>query len=397
MATRKLKDDWDSYARGDREVSNNVWNKGDLVNGEDYRQTIAYDPADLTHDITFSWNWKVDTDNVLAYPELSVGYKPWDDSENKSDRSTIVSSEISDIKAFDLSHNISISGETENFNTAYDLWLTSKALGDNKTVTTELMVWAHAYTFDMDPASVVGKYVNDGVRYTIITYDDFGTLNSGDAWRYIALIPDKDALKTDIDMRDVLTELIDKGLVSESDFVTGYELGAEVVRGKGSVQINSATHTFATYNATADADRLTGDGGRDRLFGLLGADTLIGKGGEDFLSGGAGHDILTGGGGKDVFFFDLTGKNSDTITDFQSGKDMIELDSDFFSALSEGNLGKSAFKDGDAFGVKTRILYDASTGNLYYDADGSGSSDSAHLIATITHAPSLNHGDFSVV
>ncbi|MBB1247497.1 GH12 family glycosyl hydrolase domain-containing protein [Rhizobium sp. G21] len=147
----KLARDWDAYRLGDREVSNNVWNKGDLQSGVDYSQTVTYDPSDLSRDITFAWNWPSSSDDVLAYPELIVGYKPWDASLTPAQRPDSLSSRISDIKNFVLSHDITIDGQTRNFNVAYDLWLTDKELGGSQTITTELMVWAHAYEFDIDP------------------------------------------------------------------------------------------------------------------------------------------------------------------------------------------------------------------------------------------------------
>ena len=65
---------------------------------------------------------------------------------------------------------------------------------------------------------------------------------------------------------------------------------------------------------------MQGDAGNDRLSGGDGA---------DHLAGGAGADILTGGAGADVFVFTSVshsrGTTVDTITDFQSGIDDIDL------------------------------------------------------------------------
>ncbi|MCV3764245.1 GH12 family glycosyl hydrolase domain-containing protein [Rhizobium sp. TRM95796] len=393
----KLARDWDAYRLGDREVSNNVWNKGDLQSGVDYRQTVTYDPSDLSRDITFAWNWPSSSDDVLAYPELIVGYKPWDASLTPAQRPDSLSSRISDVKNFVLSHDITIDGQPRNFNVAYDLWLTDKELGGSQTITTELMVWAHAYEFDIDPASVVGHYVNRGVDYTIVTYGDFQAGENDQTWRYIALIPDKDALRASIDMRDVLTELIGHGLVKESDFVSGYEIGAEIVRGKGRVTLDSVEHRFSTYDASAGADLLKGDGGRDRLFGKGGDDRLHGRGGDDYLDGGAGADLLSGGGGKDVFVFDHIGKEIDTVRDFSSDHDRIELDADVFAALGKGELDAGEFRQGKVFGDATRILYIRETGALFYDADGDGAANGRRLIGVLSNTPTLQADDFHIV
>ena len=74
----------------------------------------------------------------------------------------------------------------------------------------------------------------------------------------------------------------------------------------------------------AGDDTLYGDSGHDTIFGGEGSDTLDGGVGDDSLYGGSGDDTLTGGAGADTFFFEPDHGN-DTITDFVSGEDLIDL------------------------------------------------------------------------
>lgn len=76
-------------------------------------------------------------------------------------------------------------------------------------------------------------------------------------------------------------------------------------------------------------DRIYGGGGNDVIRGFGGNDKLVGDAGRDRLAGGRGDDILTGdnaanGSFRDVFVF---GGNSgrDVITDFEVGKDILEI------------------------------------------------------------------------
>lgn len=77
-------------------------------------------------------------------------------------------------------------------------------------------------------------------------------------------------------------------------------------------------------NGGAGQDFVAGNGGADQLRGGGGSDDLEGGSGGDKLNGGRGADELTGGGGKDVFQF-RTGDGFDRITDFQQGRDKIEI------------------------------------------------------------------------
>ncbi|MDX2307392.1 MAG: peroxidase family protein [Hyphomicrobium sp.] len=51
---------------------------------------------------------------------------------------------------------------------------------------------------------------------------------------------------------------------------------------------------------------------------------IIGNAGHNILDGGFGDDVLTGGAGRDTFVYG-EGYGADTITDFQIGKDLVEL------------------------------------------------------------------------
>ena len=87
--------------------------------------------------------------------------------------------------------------------------------------------------------------------------------------------------------------------------------------------------------------------------------------------------MLTGGSGTEVFVFNtgLGAGNVDTITDFAIGTDGIILDLGIFAGIaSEGVLDSAAFRAGtSATTASQRIIYDSATGNIWYDADGSGS------------------------
>jgi Ca2+-binding RTX toxin-like protein len=134
------------------------------------------------------------------------------------------------------------------------------------------------------------------------------------------------------------------------------------------------------------------------------ADVIVGGAGADTLNGGLGKDTLTGGAGADRFDFSTAlsaATNADTITDFDTEADFIGLESGVFSALAEGALEEGAFVSGagrtTAADAGDRIIYNTTTGALYYDADGLGGA-AAIQFATLTGSPdALSAADFSVI
>ena len=152
---------------------------------------------------------------------------------------------------------------------------------------------------------------------------------------------------------------------------------------------------------SSQADTIEAGAGKDRLSGRKGQDDLDGGAGKDWLDGGAGKDMLTGGVDKDSFVFAAPlkgGKNLDTVTDFQAG-DKIRLEKEDFSGLAKGKLAKDAFVSGDnltkAKDAEDRIVYNETTGALYFDKDGKGGAKAVKF-AVLDGAPDLEAADIVV-
>lgn len=146
------------------------------------------------------------------------------------------------------------------------------------------------------------------------------------------------------------------------------------------------------------------------------ANTFIGTPNNDRFIGNAGNDTLTGGAGADTFVFGqvhsqtITGAATsvqryktvasaltgmDTVTDFVSGKDKIELHDDFYTALSSlGAIGATNLVIGDsALDENDYLIFDPTNSVLAYDADGNGA-EVAMPIVKLTSVSTLVFTDF---
>jgi Ca2+-binding RTX toxin-like protein len=152
-------------------------------------------------------------------------------------------------------------------------------------------------------------------------------------------------------------------------------------------------------------DSVIGGAGNDTLQGNAGNDRLLGRDGNDWLRGGAGRDTLSGGAGTDRFIFAETAgsANADRISDFVSGTDRLLFENDVLAGL--GPAGHWAVDDGRFWAApgasgghdgNDRVIYNTSTGSLYYDADGSGAG-AAQLIATLLDHPAIAATDIVVI
>jgi serralysin len=145
---------------------------------------------------------------------------------------------------------------------------------------------------------------------------------------------------------------------------------------------------------------LTRNTGNNLLFGHGGNDIMLGGNGNDRLYGGAGNDKLAGGSGSDIFVFNTTpsaSTNIDTITDFNVAADTFWIDNAFLNVGANGALAAAAFRIGAAAAdADDRVIYNASTGALIYDVNGSGAGG-AIQIAKLTAGLALTSADFVII
>ena len=124
------------------------------------------------------------------------------------------------------------------------------------------------------------------------------------------------------------------------------------------------------------------------------------------MYGGLGNDTLTGGAGSDYFVFNTApnaATNKDTVTDFATGVDKLLFSKAVFTGLGSIVTGLSAAQFWSGAGVAAahdatdRIIYNTTTGALYYDADGAGGVAAVQvaLLGTVTH-PALAFTDITI-
>jgi Ca2+-binding RTX toxin-like protein len=181
--------------------------------------------------------------------------------------------------------------------------------------------------------------------------------------------------------------------------------GATAINGSGNERANTLTGNSGnnTLSGFDGNDSILGMDGADRLNGVAGNDTLTGGAGNDTLTGGAGNDSLTGGAGDDFIRFDSllnAATNRDTITDFNtSGNDTMQLEDSIFSSLTTGALAAGSFLSGAGISSAADdddfVIYNSTTGALYYDTDGNGAGTAVQF-AILTGAPVLSSLDFVV-
>ena len=146
-----------------------------------------------------------------------------------------------------------------------------------------------------------------------------------------------------------------------------------------------------------------GNGNNNTFIGTPKADTFVSNGGADILTGNAGRNIyqygyvheFTANNTKNIYddvATALASKDADIITDFKTIKDQLQLDSALFTGLGgPGKITDAVLAQGAGGGnvtTQTRLIFDTSTSQFSYDADGSGPQKPV-LIATLQGVSAL--------
>lgn len=209
------------------------------------------------------------------------------------------------------------------------------------------------------------------------------------------------------------------------DMICGNAAANVIIGGRGYDRIYGGAGNDTLYASDKEGgyeqaiNRLYGQSGDDLLFGGFSIDHLFGGSGNDRLFGGLQQDSLRGGAGADVFVleYDYHGFFADYITDFSSIQgDKFELparstvpESEFeLTPGPDGALADDAFYAApgatEAHDASDRIIYNSTTGELFYDADGTGTGSFAWRLALLTSAsrldpivPTLTASDFPIV
>ncbi|MFZ2726688.1 MAG: cadherin-like domain-containing protein [Methylococcaceae bacterium] len=182
--------------------------------------------------------------------------------------------------------------------------------------------------------------------------------------------------------------------------------GIESIIGTGFADSLTTSNANSTLSGAAGNDSLTGGNGNDSLNGGANNDTLVGGAGSDTLNGAGQSDTITGDLGVDFFIF----SNSiavptavDTITDFSSVQgDKIELAKSIYSIFTNTGAitGLVEIKNAPIVNLDNttdHLGFNSSTGALYYDVDGSATTNSAVQIATLTGVSTLSASDFIII
>ena len=128
---------------------NSTWNVGNLVNGTDFTQSLTMQNSSTPNiGTTISWNFPNTPAgyNVYSYPAVFYG----DYAGFNSPATSVTAEQVNNLKTLTLSQNISLSGQTDQYDAMYDGYLTSTPDGGQSDIQHEIEVYVHQPSYVQD-------------------------------------------------------------------------------------------------------------------------------------------------------------------------------------------------------------------------------------------------------
>jgi len=240
--TTVISADWATYniSKGPYWAYNSTWNKGSLVNGKDFTQSLTLDNVNFPNGSVLAWSFPntPGPNNVYSAPCLMFGTY----AQVVAPTPTIPYKQISAINTLMVTHNVTLNSDPTKFDAIYDFYLQSSTDTSSQGL------------FEIELHMHTPQYFIDWINTSLKKYDF--TDAAGTDW-IIASNPGvnppmiifvradfADHLNATVDLKALLMAAKAKGLLTGNEYFTGLAMAVEPREGSGSMTINSLSVTY---------------------------------------------------------------------------------------------------------------------------------------------------------
>jgi len=220
--------DWYRGSVGQYKIENNMWN---IESVKSYQQCVFMTDGDNDINAGWAWNWPGIRFDVVAFPNVIYGKNPWLPSTTPE-----MPLRIDKINCLEAKFDVVQTGSGKN-NLSFDLWITDNQSSEPSTITHEIMIWLSSEGF-WPAGSRVDTFEIDGKEIGLWKKENHNPLGDNE-WTFLAFVYQSDYTEGTINIYDFLDYLIEKGHIESESYLSGIQLGNEIVSGYGKSHINN--------------------------------------------------------------------------------------------------------------------------------------------------------------
>jgi hypothetical protein len=220
-------------------LTNNTWNKA-AAGSFASTQCLQRQASGGATQYGWTWNWPANSSTVYAYPEIIVGWKPWDGGTSNDAR---LPARIATLQNFTWSYSLDVATNGKH-NIATSLWITrtgaTPSAPNPQDIANEMMIWSSGSDFPPGGQQVATVTLG-GQSFEVWYARDWGDLSGANPnrWSYIAYRATQASATASLDLKAILDDAVARGYVNPQHYVSNVELGNELMSGSGTTWINS--------------------------------------------------------------------------------------------------------------------------------------------------------------
>jgi hypothetical protein len=210
-------------------VTNNLWGNG---SGTGWQCTWNNWQSGDAIGWGTSWEWSGGQYSVKSFSSSVLGWH-W----GWQRPGTELPVRLSDNRSVPTTWNYSVNA-SGTMNVAYDLWLHSQSNPDwSNNPTDEIMIWPYKIG-GAGPAGTKQATVTLGGG-TWDLYRGWIDAGNGVGWNVFSFVRTSNTTSVNFDLRDFTSNLVNRGWLSNSKYLTSVQAGTEVFTGRGQLDTNS--------------------------------------------------------------------------------------------------------------------------------------------------------------
>jgi hypothetical protein len=212
---------------------NNMWNK-QAIGEQPFRQCLLFRRVGGVEEYGWSWDWPDSSKAVLAFPQVTFGWKPWNGGESTIAQLPI---RIDEMGAMQLDYDLELQA-TGHYLLSAALWFTRTGKTSRepnpKDISADLNIWMEVSGFE-PTGSKIADVTIDGANYELWHSADMSDASGTNAnrWQHIVYRVSIPTRRASLDLRRFISHAVEHNLLSASHYVSSVEIGNEVMAGEG--------------------------------------------------------------------------------------------------------------------------------------------------------------------
>lgn len=218
-------------------ITPNIWNPSGQTEAVCVEALGGDAAPSSTNPWVFDWELPTDHADIIAYPSVVIGQRPWDEAPTNP-----VSTQLS-AAAVDISYAYTVDA-TGTYSASTSTWILNQPESAEENIVAEVMIWVE--NTDQIPG---GALVSSGLTINGAVWDlwaDAAVVTAGGGsrgWDYFAFIRSSPQRSGSLSINDFTDYLISQGWLQSDDYMASLEFGFEVSDGTGTANLTSLSST----------------------------------------------------------------------------------------------------------------------------------------------------------